>query len=491
MPDGFKRGSKKPRIGIIGAGLSGLCMAIRLKEAGFGDISLFEKADKIGGTWRDNTYPGVACDVPSHLYSLSFAPKADWSRVFSPGGEIQSYLESVAEDYDLTPHLMFGAELATAEWRAVEWHLTFKDGRTSTVDFLINGMGGLHIPRFPDVPGQDDFAGVSYHTAQWNHAHDLSGKRVAVIGTAASAIQLIPEIVDKVEHLDVYQRTPNYIMPRPFTRYSESWKKAFARFPWLEKLHRLQIYLMFEMRFPLFRMSSFWQRRSKRMFIKHLEDQVQDPNLREKLIPDYPVGCKRILASDTYLPALQRDNVDLITSGVDRITAEGIVAADGSHRKVDTIIYATGFKPWDQINGITITGRDGLTMNDYLAGGIRAHKTVTMPGFPNLFMLLGPNSALGHNSVIIMIEAQVKYILQAIKATCDSGARSVEAKPEAADAYDAKLQKDLAGTVWAGHCSSWYQGEDGRIYTLWPWSTMRYMKDMKRFNSSDYSFSMP
>lgn len=489
MADGSSFGGNKPRIAIIGAGLSGLCMAIRLKAAGLDQITVYEKADQVGGTWRDNSYPGVACDVPSHLYSFSFAPKADWSQVFSPGGEIQSYVEQVTRDFDLTPHLAFGAELVSAAWQDDVWQLVFKDGKKATADFLINGMGGLHIPRYPDLPGQEDFKGVSFHTAQWNHDHDLSGKRVAVIGTAASAIQLIPEIVGKLAHLDVYQRTPNYIMPRPFIRYPDSWKKAFARFPWLEKLHRLQIYLMFEMRFPLFRMDGFWQKRSRRMFDKHLEAQVQDADLRDKLTPDYPVGCKRILASDVYFPALQRDNVDLITEGIDRITADGIKTNDGTNRPVDTIIYATGFKPWDQMDGVTITGRGGLSMADYLKDGIRAHKTVAMPGFPNMFMLLGPNSGLGHNSVIIMIEAQVNYILQAIKATQGRGARTVEAKEDAADAYDAKLQHDLKGTVWAGHCSSWYQGDDGRIYTLWPWSTVKYRRDMKKLNTKEYEFA--
>lgn len=488
MADGNFRVHQKPSIAIIGAGLSGLCMAIRLKDAGFDNLNIFEKAERVGGTWRDNTYPGVACDVPSHLYSYSFAPKPDWSKVFSPGDEIQEYIEGLTQDFNLADHIHFGKEMKSACWEKGKWQLFFADGTTYAADFLVNAMGGLHVPSYPDIPGKDTFGGTSFHTASWDHAHDLTGKRVAVIGTAASAIQLIPEIVDKVAHLDVYQRTPNWIVPRPFMAYSDKWKKRFSRFPWLEKLHRLQIYLTFEMRFPLFRRNRFLAKQASKMFSKHLEAQVKDPDLRARLTPKYPIGCKRILASDTYFPALQKQHVNLITDAIDRVTPKGIVTKNGTERAVDTIIYATGFKPWDQMEGITIKGKDGLDMKDHLANGIRAHRTVTMPHFPNLFLLLGPNSGLGHNSVILMIEAQVKYIMDAIGKTLGRGARVIEVKRKAADSFDQTLQQDLKGTVWAGHCKSWYQGEDGRIYTLWPWSTLRYRREMKRIDENEYEF---
>lgn len=478
-----------PSIAIIGAGLSGLCMAIKLKENGFSNFTLYEKAEDVGGTWRENTYPGVACDVPSHLYSFSFEPKADWSRVFSPGGEIQEYIQALTEKHDLRHHIRFGAKLTRAEWQDGGWSLGFADGSNARADYFISGMGGLHIPRYPDIPGAEQYKGTAFHTAKWNHDHDLTGKRVAVIGTAASAIQLIPEIVDKVARLDVYQRTPNWIMPRPFMEYSDRMKRLFTRLPLLEKLHRLQIYLMFEMRFPLFRHSRFFASRATKMFTKHLGKQVKSESLRKKLMPDYPIGCKRILASDSFFPAITRDHVELITDGIERITETGIISKTGEHREVDTIIYATGFKPWDQMEDITIKGRGGLDMQDYLKDGIRAHRTVAMPGFPNHFMLLGPNSGLGHNSVIIMIEAQVRYILDLMKAAREHGSKTVEARNDAADAYDRQLQTDLEGTVWAGHCKSWYQGEDGRIYTLWPWGTRRYMREMKRANLAEYSLT--
>ena len=476
----------QPSVAIIGAGVSGLCMGIKLSEAGMGNFTIYEKAARVGGTWRENTYPGVACDVPSHLYSFSFAPKTDWSMVFSPGGEIQGYLESVAEKYQLSRHIQAGAELKKAEWKGDEWLLTFADDSVRTANYLINAIGGLHIPRYPGIPGADSFKGTAFHTARWNHDHDLTGRRVAIIGTAASAIQLIPEIVDKVAALDVYQRTANWIVPRAVMKYSARTKNWFRRLPWLAKLHRLKIYLTFEMRFPLFRMNKFLAGQATKMFLDHLHRQVTDLELRAKLTPDYPIGCKRILASDTLFPALTRDHISLITDGIDHITPDGIVTKTGDVRPVDTIIYATGFKPWDLTDGVSIIGRDGMTMADYLKDGIRAHKTVAMPGFPNHFMLLGPNSGLGHNSVILMIEAQVRYIMQAIKRTAAKGAKSVEVKPAAADHFDAQLQHDLIGTVWAGHCKSWYQGEDGRIYTLWPWSTLRYRCEMKKLDIQNY-----
>ncbi|TNE66663.1 MAG: NAD(P)/FAD-dependent oxidoreductase [Alphaproteobacteria bacterium] len=480
--------ASSPRIAIIGAGLSGLCMAIKLREAGFSDFTLYEKAETVGGTWRDNRYPGVACDVPSHLYSYSFAPKADWTKVFSPGAEIQTYIEAVTKKYNLAPHIRFGSELKSARFDA-GWQLEFADGQKATADFLIGAMGGLHIPATPAFDGAEDFQGTSFHTARWRTDHDLTGKRVAVIGTAASALQLIPEIVDKVAHLDIYQRTPNWVLPRPDRAYGDTAKARFARFPFLEKLHRFRIYCLFEMRFPLFRRNGFFARRSEQMALKHLEAQVADPDLRARLTPDYPVGCKRILASDAYFPALQHPNADLITEGISHVTADGIVCTSGTLRPVDTIIYATGFKPFAMNDGVSIQGRGGQTMADFFAhGGIRAHKTVSYPGFPNYFSLLGPNSGLGHNSIILIIEAQVKYVLQAIHAARQAGAKTLEPKAEAMAAFDQAIQADLKDTVWAGHCKSWYQGADGRIYTLWPRGTVSFRKALRRFDRENYLF---
>ncbi|UTW58045.1 NAD(P)/FAD-dependent oxidoreductase [Kordiimonas sp. SCSIO 12603] len=478
-----------PRVAIIGAGFSGMCMAIKLKEAGYTNIKMFDKADEIGGTWRDNTYPGVACDVPSHLYSYSFAPKADWSKVFSPGGEIQEYCLGVAKEYGLYDYFVPGHELVHSEFKEGAWHLEFKNGNKETFDFVVSCIGGLHIPNYPDIPGHEKFDGVSYHSAAWNHDHDLTGKNVAIIGTAASALQIIPKIVDKVKHLDVYQRTPNWVMPREDMEYPEEKKEQFKKSPLRAKLHRLFIYSLFEMRFPMFRGNKWIANYSKKMAMKHLEEQVPDPELRAKLTPDFPVGCKRILASNTFYPALQRDNVELITEGVAKITPKGITSTEGKSRKVDTIIYATGFKPFSLFDSQEVIGRDGLKLSEYFKDGIRAHRTLTMPGFPNYFTMLGPNSGLGHNSIILIIEAQAKYIVKCLDELKKKNCTTIEPTEEAAKAFDNKLLDDLKGTVWHGSCKSWYKDEDGRIFTLWPRGTVNFRKEMKKVKPSEYKFA--
>lgn len=478
-----------PRVAIIGAGFSGLCMGIKLQEAGITSFKIFEKADKVGGTWRENTYPGVACDVPSHLYCFSFEPNPNWTKHYSGGAEIQAYIEHTSDQYGMDQYLEFGAQLVRAEYKAGEWHLTFADGRTHVADFLINGIGGLHVPSWPEIEGMDTFKGTAFHSARWDHGHDLAGRDVAVIGTAASALQLIPEIVDKVKSLTVFQRTPNWVMPREDEPYSAGQKTRFKKFDLLRKLHRLMIYLSYEMRFPLFRQSKLLQAWSQRMGRKHLEEQVPDPELRAKLTPDYPVGCKRILGSNDYYPALQKDNVTLVTDAISQITEDAVVDAAGTAHTVDTIIYATGFKPFSLLDGMDIIGVGGTHMTDYFAaGGVRAHNTVSVPGFPNFALLTGPNSGLGHNSIILMIEAQVAYIVGCLQAMQKRGAKTMDVKPAASDAYDKRIQSDLKGSVWLSGCKSWYIGADGRNHTLWPHSTLKYRHDMKVVDHADFVF---
>lgn len=480
--------SSTPTIAIIGAGLSGMCMAIKLKEAGIHSFTLYEKAENVGGTWRDNTYPGVACDVPSHLYSYSFEPKLDWTKTYSAGAEIQGYCEDVAQKHDLLKQTRFGKELIGSNYRDGGWDLTFSDGTTVRSNFLVSGIGGLHVPSYPAIEGRDTFAGTSFHSANWDHSHDLKGKRVAVVGSAASALQLIPEIVGKVASLDMYQRTPNWVMPRADVSYSDKRKAWFKRIPLLAKLHRLAIYIAHESRIPLFRGSAFFGNRAAAAGLKHLETQVSDPALRAKLTPDYPVGCKRILASDSYYPALQQGHVSVITDGISKITADGIETRDGTVRPVDTIIYATGFKPFTMLDGQEINGVGGLAMRDYLKDGIRAHRTVMVPGFPNYFMLMGPNSGLGHNSIILIIEAQTKYIIDCIKETMRRGAQTIDAKESVSEAYNEALQEQLKDTVWHGHCKSWYQDERGRIFTLWPKGTINFKRALKKLKTEEYQF---
>ena len=485
-----KMTASSPTIAIIGAGFSGLCMGIKLKEAGLTSFKIYEKAEKVGGTWRENTYPGVACDVPSHLYCFSFEPNPGWSKHYSNGSEIQDYIERCSKKYGMDDHLVFGAQLVAAKYDG-GWNLTFADGRTDKVDYLINGVGGLHVPSFPDIEGMGRFEGKAFHTAHWDHEHDLSGRKVAVIGTAASALQLIPEIVDKVDKLTVFQRTPNWVMPRLDPPYSEGRKRLFKRFGFLRLLHRFRIYLAFESRFPLFRQSRLLQAWSRRMGLKHLEEQVPDPELRAKLTPDYPVGCKRILGSNDFYPALQKPNVTLVTEGIERIEETGVVDKEGILREADTLIYATGFKPFSLIDGMEVVGLDGQLMSDYFArGGVRAHNTVSVPGFPNFALLTGPNSGLGHNSIILMIEAQVKYIVGCIQALKRHNAAAMDVKPEKSNRFDQQLQKDLQGSVWLSGCKSWYVGEDGRNYTLWPWSTIKYRRRMRIVDPEDFSLQL-
>lgn len=476
-----------PKIAIIGAGLSGMCMAIQLQKAGITSFTIYEKADNVGGTWRENTYPGVACDVPSHLYSFSFEANPGWSKSYSPGDEIQHYAEHCAEKYGLRAKTVFGAKLVSAKFDD-GWHLTFEDGKTEFVDFLISGTGGLHVPGYPDIEGLDQFEGTAFHSALWQHDHELKGCDVAVIGTAASALQLIPEIVDTVKSLTVFQRTPNWVMPRIDEAYSDSQKTRFGKFDWLRKLHRLRIYLSYELRFPLFRNNKWFQRWSQKMAHAHMEEQVPDEALRTKLTPDYPVGCKRILASNVYFPALQKDNVTLVTDAIARANPNGLTDAAGIHHKVDTIIFATGFKPFSLLEGMEVVGSGGKSMADYFKDGMRAHNTVSVPGFPNFAFLTGPNSGLGHNSVILMIEAQVEYIIGLIGMMTGRGANTIDVKPTASERFDQRVQAGLEGSVWHTGCKNWYVGENGRNHTLWPNSTVKYRRDMRVVDAADFIF---
>lgn len=477
-----------PKIAIIGAGIAGLCMGIKLKQAGINSFKIYEKADGVGGTWRENTYPGVACDVPSHLYSFSFEPNPDWSKLYSPGDEIQRYTEHCAEKYGLYEHTVFGADLKSARFKD-GWTLTFADGSTQQVDFLINGVGGLHVPNYPDIRGAAAFEGRAFHSALWDHGHDLAGRDVAVIGTAASAIQLIPEIVGKVKSLTIFQRTPNWIMPRNDMDYPDKSKARFRRFDFLRLLHRLKIYLSYELRFPLFRRNKLLQAQAQKRALQHLEAQVVSPALRARLTPDYPVGCKRILASDVYFPAIQQPHVSYVTDAIDHIDSHGLVDVAGTSHRADTLIYATGFKPFSLLNGLEIIGADGQQMADYFdTGGVRAYNTMAVPGFPNFAMLSGPNSGLGHNSIILMLEAQAGYLVACIKSLQQSGAKSMDVKPSASEAFDTVVQKALQDTVWLTGCKSWYVGEDGRNFTLWPNSTLKFRRDMRTLDLADYLF---
>jgi len=478
--------AKTPRIAILGAGLSGMCMGIQLLRAGIRSFRIFEKADRVGGTWRDNSYPGVACDVPSHLYSYSFELNPDWSRVYSPGPEIQSYCEQVAEKYGLGEHLRFATEVVEARFQNGCWKLRDANGGEYEADIMVSALGGLHRPHVPEFAGLSDFEGETFHSARWNHAHNLTGRTVAVIGSAASAIQLVPEIAPLVKKLYVFQRTPNWITPRMDQTYSAKVRERFRRHPWTARLHRWLIYWLLEMRFPVFKTGSRFSRFARQACLDHLAEQVPDPELRQKLTPDYPPGCKRMLISSDFYPALQRPNVELVTEGVTGFTKQGVTTGAGRALEVDTVIFATGFEPFEFHSAFDVTGPKGVRLADVWKSRIYSHRTVAVPGFPNFFMLLGPNSGLGHNSVIIMIEAQVRYVLRFVQQMMKRGLHSLAARETAMQSFDSRLHDDMAKTIWFGNCKSWYQDEQGRVFTLWPRTTLRYLWEMRKPRLDEY-----
>ena len=480
-----------PRIAILGAGVSGICMAIKLKEAGFSNLVIYEKADRVGGTWRENTYPGVSCDVPSLLYSFSFAQKSDWPKLYSGGADIQAYLEDVSEKSGIIRLCQFHTEITVATYQNDEWVVSLTDAsgnnKEEKFDYIISGLGGLHSPAYPNVPGLEDFKGASFHTAKWDHNVDLTGKNVAIIGNAASAVQAVPEIDDKVASLTIFQRTPNWMMDRDNKEYSGRALKLMRLLPIIPLLKRLRIFLWAEfVLHPAFRENSFMQKLARMRAEAFLRQEVKDPELLSKLIPDYSVGCKRVLFIDSYLQSLQKDHVQLVNQAVKAVTKNGTTDADDKSRNFDVIIYATGFNPFNILSSMEVKGPGGTTLSESWQENIRSHKTVAVSGFPNFFMLLGPNSALGHNSVILMIEAQVNYIVKCLKKMRKNGWTSLDPKPASQEKFNSFIQGQLKGTVWQGSCSSWYKDSDGQNFSIWPMSATRYMLNMRKPDFSEY-----
>ena len=479
------------RVAIVGTGFAGLGAAIALEEAGIDHVVL-ERAPDLGGTWRDNTYPGCRCDVPSHLYSFSFAPNPDWSRSFSPQAEIQRYLERTATDFGVRPHIRFFHEVQGAAWDEVDqcWRV-----RTNQGDFeaavLISATGALSDPSVPSLPGLDRFEGTVFHSARWRHDHDLTGRRVAVVGTGASAIQFVPQIQPEVAHLTVFQRTPPWILPRWDRGFRPIEQWAFRHLPLVQRLARAGIYWGREQMVAGFVVAPNLMRVAERLARNHLERSVPDPALRAKLTPDYRIGCKRILISNDYLPSLTRPNVDLVAAGLAEVRPRSVVAADGTEREVDTIIFGTGFHVTDIPVADRIVGRGGLALNERWADGMRAYKGTAVAGFPNLFLLVGPNTGLGHSSQVFMIESQIAYVRDAVEHIARTG-QVVDVREEAESAWDNGVQQAMGRTVWTtGGCASWYLDERGRNTTLWPGSTWRFRRHTARFDPAAYRVVEP
>ncbi|WP_276206346.1 flavin-containing monooxygenase [Thermoactinospora rubra] len=473
---------------IIGSGFSGIGMAVKLKEAGYHDFVILEKAADLGGTWRDNVYPGCACDVPSHMYSFSFELNPSWSRMFSPRQEIWEYMRACVDKYGVGPHLRYGRHVVGLEWDddAREWEVTTEDGGVWRANAVVSGIGALHIPKFPEIPGRDSFAGPSFHSAEWDHSVDLSGKRVAVIGTGASAIQFVPRIAPEVAHLTVFQRTPPWIQPKPDFAFPPAVKRALA-LPGAARTLRTGIYWLLETRALGFAVDPRLMKVHERLALRHLERQVPDPELRAKLTPDYTIGCKRILISSDYYPALTRPNVTLETSGIASITENSIVTASGEEIPVDVIIYGTGFKVVDALQDQRIIGRGGLKIQEAWREGVEAYYGVATAGFPNLFFLLGPNTGLGHNSVVFMIESQVHYVLECLRLLSRTKARALDVRPQHQRSYNDRLQERLRRLVWnEGGCRSWYLDEHGVNRTIWPGFTFEYWARTRRIDPAAF-----
>ncbi len=476
---------------IIGTGFSGLGMAIALQRQGV-DFLILEKADDVGGTWRDNTYPGCACDVPSHLYSFSFEPKATWSKLFSPQPEIWDYLKGVTEKYGLRRYIRFNSFVDRAHWddSQYRWHVFTADGQEYVAQFLISGAGALHIPLIPEIEGRDEFRGAAFHSAQWDHTVDLTGKAVAVIGTGASAIQIVPAIANRVKELQLYQRTPPWVVPRPNKPFPEGLKRAFSYVPGLRLAVRTGIYWGLEgLGYAMTRRPALLRAVELvgRWNIRH---NVKDKELRRMLTPTYRAGCKRILYSPDYYQGVANPKTKLITDRITRITPEGIVTADGTERKVDVIVFATGFHVTDSYTYVDIKGRHG---EDLVARwnreGLAAHRGIVVADVPNMFFLLGPNTGLGHTSVVFMIESQIRYVGQAIGAVDKAGAQALAPTRSAQDTFNAELQDDLQGAVWStGGCSSWYLDEHGNNRVLWGGYTWQYRLATRKLDPSEYRF---
>ncbi|WP_247662781.1 NAD(P)/FAD-dependent oxidoreductase [Micromonospora sp. U21] len=473
-------------VAIIGAGFGGLGAAIRLQRAGFTDYLVFDRGDDVGGTWRDNSYPGCACDVPSHLYSFSFAPNPRWSNTFSSQREIWDYLRGCVDRFGIRPKLRLRHEVREASWddQRQRWLLRTSGG-DHTARVLICAAGPLSDPAIPDLPGMDDFAGTVFHSARWQHDHDLTGRHVAVIGTGASAIQFVPQIQPMAETLTLFQRTPAWIMPRLSRRISRVEQAVFRTVPGAQRAVRAALYLVRDT-MGLGFLHPAVNRFAARLSLRTLRRQVTDPHLRDKLTPRYTMGCKRVLISNDYWPALTRPNVDVVTAGIARIVPDGLVTADGVHHPADTVILGTGFHVTDSPIVARIHGRGGRSLAEAWTPSMHAYRGTAIAGFPNLFFLLGPNTGLGHTSVVLMIEAQLHLVLAALRHMRAKGIQTIEPTDDAQRRWTERIEQKMAGTVWQTGCSSWYLDTTGRNTTIWPGFATSFRMRLRRFRPADY-----
>jgi cation diffusion facilitator CzcD-associated flavoprotein CzcO len=475
------------RVVIIGAGFGGVGMAIALKQAGIDDFVVLDQADTLGGTWRDNTYPGLTCDVPSQLYSFSYRPWR-WSRRFPARDEILRYLHALVAEHDLGPHLRFGSGVASAVFddRAATWQLTLADGSELHATAVISAVGQLGRPALPAIAGRDEFAGPSWHSGRWNHDVSLAGRRVAVVGTGASAIQFVPEIANVAAHVDVYQRSAPYVLPKADRPYHAAELALFDRVPTIRKADRLRIFLYGELLTSGFVLSPKLLAGPMQVWRRHLKAQIADPRLRAKCVPDYVMGCKRVVFSNDWYPALTQPHVDLVTDPIERVAPDGVVTADGSVRPADVIIYGTGFRAVDFLTPLRVTGLDGWRLEDAWRDGAQAYLGISVTGFPNFFLLYGPNTNLGGNSILYMLEGQIGYVLGAIRALDEGQLAWLDVRPDVQDGFTGWVASASRKSVWETGCHSWYTTSAGRNTNNWPDHTFLYRYRVRRFDLAAY-----
>jgi cation diffusion facilitator CzcD-associated flavoprotein CzcO len=477
---------KALRVAVIGAGMSGILAAIKLRDAGYDDIVVYERAGKVGGTWHYNTYPGLTCDVPSHVYRYSFAPNPDWSRHFSPGPEIQAYFENVAREYNVGERIRFNAEIVGAQYDSGQWRLETKAGDRDTFDCVIAATGVLRDPRYPDIEGLGSFDGPCFHSARWDHSVSLDGKRVGLIGNGSTGVQIVGAVVDRVASLTLFQRTAQWIMAMPNDAFTDEQKDGFRRSPDLMQ----SIYVNLNRRF----VETFGRavlgdedglKEIEDNCRQNLEDNVADLELRRKLTPNYRAACKRLVVSNEFYPAISRPNADVVIDGIERIEANGVRTKNGVLHELDVLVLATGFYPHNFMRPMNIVGQDGVRLNDLWARTARAHRTIAIPGFPNFFMVIGPNSPFGNFPLIQVSEAQLDYILQLMRPLREGRARGVQPTETAMAAFNESLKDSMHGTIWQTGCKSWYLDADGWP-ALWPWTFDKFEQDMAAPVMSEY-----
>ncbi|MFN8261024.1 MAG: NAD(P)/FAD-dependent oxidoreductase [Chitinophagales bacterium] len=473
---------------ITGTGFSGICVGIRLKKAGIHNFTIVEKANEVGGTWRDNTYPGAACDVKSNLYSYSFEPNPNWTRAYSPQAEILAYIKHCVKKYDLGKHILFDWEVKAAKYdeKKAMWEVTNQRNETIKANVAVVGNGPLHIPSLPDIEGIHDFKGAVFHSAQWKHDFDFNNKNVCVIGTGASAIQFVPEIQPKVKKLYLMQRTAPWVLPKPDGEFTPTESTLFEKIPLIQKLNRDFIYYLNEAQVVGMMYNDNILKLGEVIGKRHINKYIKDPELRRKLTPTFKLGCKRVLLSNNYYQALAQPNLEVVTDGIQKFTKDSVVTNDGKSRKIDAVILGTGFHVSDSFQYYNVQGKKGVQLKDVLHDAPEAYYGTSVHQFPNLFIMLGPNTGLGHNSMIYMIESQTNYILDAIQKMIKQNIKSIDVRKDVQTKFNEEIQKKLEGTIWLSGCKSWYLSADGKNHTVWPGFTLEFRNRTKNINLNDY-----